>query len=106
MIKCVLYQNEDMSPPKDYISDVDLKLELYSPNLLTGNCGSPLGSLQATITDTSRDNKSMVAFEAGATTLNGRCPKLTVTPYWISSAGVTTHTYCYYATTVDDQPPP
>lgn len=103
VVKCVLFQNEDMSGGKTEISDIDLKLELYQRNIF-GTC-SPLGALVTTRYDNSLDNKSMVAFDSSDTTLATRCAKLTVTPYYVTSAGVTTRTMCYFATTRDGESP-
>ena len=55
VLKCVLYQVEDMSPPKNEISDIDMRIDLNTPVL--GSCGN-LGRSITNRVNTSLDNKA------------------------------------------------
>lgn len=43
LLKCVMYQAEDMFPPKTETSDIDLRVRLYNPGF--GSSCSSLGAL-------------------------------------------------------------
>lgn len=98
MVKCVLMQDEDMSS-KDDISKIDLEMRLR--NAVNGSCNS-VGSVRYTRIASSRDTKKVTVIEDGHTTLAGRCLEVTLDKEHVTSQGITTHTYCYYAGIDDD----
>lgn len=104
ILKCVLYQVEDMSPPKDSVSDIDLELEIRDKNTL-GTC-SPPGPLSGMgRRDSSLDTVSLVSIPHGRGGLDGKCVRLNVIPVSVTSSGVTTKTYCQYAQVADYETP-
>ncbi|MBL9027041.1 MAG: S8 family serine peptidase [Myxococcales bacterium] len=104
LLKCVMFNAEDMSPPKVDISDVDLTLKLYAPG--SGTSCTTLGALQSTRTDNQLDFKRQVAYEQPATTLANRCARVELSPQWIHpTQGASAKLFCYYSTVRDDETP-
>ncbi len=101
-IKCVLFQAEDMSPPKTQISDLNISLKTWTGTF--GSCAA-LGSNTATLSDNSYDTKSMVAMTSPSYAVASRCATLTVTPASVTTSGVTAKVFCYESTTKDNQDP-
>ena len=99
LIKCVLFQVEDMSGSKDDISDIDLKVWVKAK---VGSSCSTSGSFVTSGYDSSRDTKSMVAIDSSNSTLSGTCVQVDVIPYHVSTAGITTQLACYYSGINDD----
>lgn len=84
---------------KNWISEVELKVEVR-PTPGTASCrGTPTASL----VNDNLDTKKVVAFND--VSFGGKCVAATVKAESVSSAGpgVTTHTLCYYAGVNDDQ---
>ncbi|WAS95303.1 S8 family serine peptidase [Nannocystis punicea] len=99
VVKCVMTMSEDLSNKSD-ISDIDLRVRILAPDA-NGLCSSS-GAQIATRGDSSYDVKSMVAYEAPATTLGGNCAEVSLVKQHVTAAGVTTHTMCYFAEKQDD----
>lgn len=98
-VKCVMNAPEDMSGKPD-ISDMDLRLRVAAP--VNGTCVMGSGATLLARNDLSRDTKSMVAFESADVTLAGACLEVTLDNFFVTSAGVTTMTYCYLSNVHDD----
>ena len=100
LIKCVLMTDEDMST-KNIVSDVYLRVQLRSP--VGSEClttGTGLGSPRQ---DSSFDIKHQVAFTTADRSLDNVCAEFTLINEGVTSEGLTTHTYCYYAGAEDDE---
>ena len=69
---------------------------------VNGTCVMGSGSTLYTRGDASRDTKSMVALNSTDVTLAGACLEGTLDNYFVTSAGVTTMTYCYLSNVNDD----
>lgn len=100
LVKCVLLQEEDMSS-KDFVSDVNLQLEVRAP--VDGLCdiGGAL-VMSPPREDASFDVKSMVAITDTDTTLSGNCLHVVATAEQIAPPSVTWHTFCYASSIRDD----
>lgn len=99
MLKCVLYQVEDMSGKSD-ISRVDLELRLREG--FTGTCGDPILPTLYTWIDAGTEIKKMAAITNDQTTLADRCLEVTMDVEHVTSQGVTSIVNCYYAGVDDD----
>jgi hypothetical protein len=99
LVKCVLYQVEDMSDKSD-ISRIDLELRLRTP--VSGQCNAPYGSAQYTFIDAGAEIKKVTAITDSNTTLTDRCVQVTLNVDHVTSQGVTAITSCYYSG-VDDE---
>jgi hypothetical protein len=92
LVKCVLFQLEDMSAKSD-ISDVDLTVKVdYGCN----------GSINFTRASSGYDTKKVVAIGSGTATLPGSCIWANVSTASLTTDGITTQTFCYYAGVNDD----
>lgn len=98
IVKCVLMQDEDMSEKTD-ISRVDLELRLTEP--IAGAC-SASGITHFTRIDSGTEIKKMSAITSADATLAGRCLEVTLNKQHVTSAGVTTHAFCYYSGVLDN----
>lgn len=106
LIKCVLYQAEDMSGnSKSDISNLNLRVQLRSP--VQGTCSKD-GTLNPAYNrqDASLDIKSMVAFHTSSNDSMGKCIHVSVDPKHVSiqSGGISAQLMCYYGGTRDDEP--
>lgn len=96
LVKCVMLQAEDMSGTKADISAIDLQVEI-----LPSGCGSPASFSRV---DAAIDTKSMVAITSADVSLSGKCVKATLFPQFVTTAGITVETFCYYSASLDDEP--
>lgn len=105
LVKCIVYQIEDMSAPKIETSDLDLTLRLYDPG--SGSSCSTLGTLRKTISDgfSSYDTIKMVALESSTTTLANRCARVTIDNGYVVSPGVSARVFCHYSGQLDYESP-
>jgi Subtilase family len=100
MVKCVMLQMEDTSETGAHsFSNIDLSVRIRAP---TGTFCTPQDSLLATTTDSSKDVKSMVTYASA--TLPGKCVDVLIDKIGVPQAGITTRTFCYAASQLDDAP--
>jgi hypothetical protein len=99
LVKCVLYQVEDMSAKSD-ISRIDLELRLRDP--VSGQCEDPLGAVTFTRINSGTEIKKMAAIADDEVTLGGRCVHVTLDSEHVTSQGVTGIASCYYAGVHDE----
>jgi len=99
MVKCVAFQQEDMSSKSD-VSHVELDVEIQ--NAQSGQCTGS-GTTVFSREDDSYDIKKMVAITDDDVSLGGRCVNVVVDPEHITNQGVTTKVACYYTGVMDDE---
>ncbi len=101
-VKCVLYQPERYGPSFPSISNLDLRMRVFSPG--SGESCATLGQQHVVRTDSSYDNVSMVRLGPSELT-SGRCIQVQVIPQDVTSYGINAKLYCQYTGVSDHDPP-